>query len=569
MKQLLRNLILILFLGCIAQGSPLSQNEQNGMPIIGWVVTVEVVMLTLAYFVAAVVNHRVLIPRLLVRGRLVSYIFSLAGWSMLFIVIEICFEWLLVGFYHLPRESCWFLEGDLITTVLRILSSLAAFWISMLGIAILSFIRLWEQSGNRMNDMEERNAQSEVERARTSIDSEALFATLDRAAGQIEQTPTETAAMLMELSKSLRGQLYESHRKPPPDLPDPPASPFGPGSGLMTGRRHHLLMHAIMIGWFVLIAAGDINFNDPPPLWEALLPVSSYLFLVYLNLCVLVPRLMLRGKSGAYLTAVVLSAVTIAIPVLMVYLKEMSFDDQMSPLNLALFSIGSMLKLMLPLFGVSVLVLFRRWVLNERRTVELHTATLLSELEQLQNQVNPHFLFNMLNNIIVLVKTDPERAAEVIRKLSDMLKYQFHGFTRQSIRLGDDIHFLTDYLNLEKLRRDNFEFSITTDSDMEEISLPPLLFIPFVENAVKHNNDNRNLSFVRLRFGLKNGLFCFECINSKPLRQMRNHEVGGLGLPNVRRRLNLLYGDRHRLKITENDITYSVQLNIELKNKKI
>jgi LytS/YehU family sensor histidine kinase len=90
-----------------------------------------------------------------------------------------------------------------------------------------------------------------------------------------------------------------------------------------------------------------------------------------------------------------------------------------------------------------------------------------------------------------------------------------------------------------------------------------------VENAVKHNNDNRNLSFVRLRFDREDDNLGFVCVNSKPLRPMRKDEVGGLGLPNVRRRLDLLYGNRYRLEITENETSYTVQLSIELKYKKI
>jgi LytS/YehU family sensor histidine kinase len=219
------------------------------------------------------------------------------------------------------------------------------------------------------------------------------------------------------------------------------------------------------------------------------------------------------------------------------------------------------------MISVNVFILFQHWVRNERHIAELEAARLRSELEQLQNQVNPHFLFNMLNNIIVLTRENPAEAADVLRKLSGMLKYQFRSFTKQVIRLGDDIRFLTDYLKLEKLRRDNFEFSITADAGVEGILLPPLLFIPFVENAVKHNNDNRNLSFIRLRFIRQDGNLCFTCINSKPLRPLRKDEAGGLGLPNVRRRLDLLYGNRHHLEITENETTYTVQLSIELKNE--
>ena len=190
--------------------------------------------------------------------------------------------------------------------------------------------------------------------------------------------------------------------------------------------------------------------------------------------------------------------------------------------------------------------------------------TLLSEFEQLQRQVNSHFLFNMLNNIIVLTKKDPDKASDVICKLSDILKYRFSISSKQTIRLGDGICFLNDFLDLEKLRRDNFEFSITSNNEVEEISLPPLLFLSFVENAVKHSKDNHNLSFVRIEFSRLNDKLCFECINSKPLCPIRKDEVGGLGLPNARRRLDLLYGNRYHLDITENDTNYSVQLIIEL-----
>jgi LytS/YehU family sensor histidine kinase len=278
---------------------------------------------------------------------------------------------------------------------------------------------------------------------------------------------------------------------------------------------------------------------------------------------------MMRNRTGAYLAAVTLSVLVIAMPIQINHFLNTGSNGHTSAWMLALYTVSNIIKISFPMISISVMLLFQYWVRNERHIAELETATLLSELEQLQNQVNPHFLFNMLNNIIVLTKKNPDEAVNVLRKLGDMLKYQFRGSTGQVIRLGDDIRFLADYLNLEKLRRDNFEFGITADDSLEEVSLPPLLFIPFVENAVKHNNDNRNLSFVRLRFSLDNDTLYFECINSKPRRSMRKDEVGGLGLPNVRRRLDLLYGNRHHLEITENETSYSVQLNIEFKYKKI
>ncbi len=373
--------------------------------------------------------------------------------------------------------------------------------------------------------------------------------------------------MLMDLSRSLRTQLYESHHKSSPALQEPTSREFdlhSPVLDLLTERRYHILRHVIMVCWFIFITANDLLFDNSHRYLDVFLPLFSFIILIYFNLYVLVPKFMLRGKAKAYLAWAALSVVVVATPALMFYLQQV----QLSFWSSLFFFIGSLFKLSLPIFGVSVLVLFRQWVLNERRIAELNTATLLSELEQLQNQVNPHFLFNMLNNIIVLVKTAPKQGADVIRKLNDMLKYQFHGSARQTIRLGDDIHFLNDYLNLEKLRRDRFEFHISAEPGMEHITLPPLLFIPFVENAVKHSNTNSTPSYVNLKFTRKADALLFTCVNSKPQPPLRKGQAGGLGLLNIRRRLDLLYGEGYDLNITENDISYTVRLSIELKPEK-
>ena len=323
----------------------------------------------------------------------------------------------------------------------------------------------------------------------------------------------------------------------------------------------------------MLIMIANIDGTWPSFLVTLPLSLLFYLILIYFNIYVFFPKLMMRNKMAAYIAAVTFSValllLAIAIPQQTSHILNIDGNGHTSIRILVLYTVSDIIKISFPIISVSVMLLFQYWVRNERHIAELEAARLRSELEQLQNQVNPHFLFNMLNNIIVLTKTNPGEAANILHKLSNMLQYQFRGFTKQSIRLGDDIYFLADYLNLEKLRRDNFEFSITADGGAEEISLPPLLFIPFVENAVKHNNDNRNLSFVRLRFDRENDNLGFVCVNSKPLRPMRKDEVGGLGLPNVRRRLDLLYGNRYRLEITENEASYTVQLSIELKYKKI
>ncbi|WP_197684532.1 sensor histidine kinase [Mucilaginibacter mallensis] len=217
------------------------------------------------------------------------------------------------------------------------------------------------------------------------------------------------------------------------------------------------------------------------------------------------------------------------------------------------------------LIGASAAVkLFQRWIVDSQRINELETATIQSELENLKKQINPHFLFNTLNNANVLTKKDPEKASQVLMKLSDLLRYQLYDSVRTKIFLTADIHFLEDFLNLEKIRRDNFEFTITQDGALRGLEIPPLLFITFVENAVKHNIDAEERSFVYVFFAVVEEDLNFHCINSKPRITVKRDGSGGLGLANVKRRLELIYPGRHDLRITDNEETFNVHLIIKL-----
>ena len=227
--------------------------------------------------------------------------------------------------------------------------------------------------------------------------------------------------------------------------------------------------------------------------------------------------------------------------------------------------ISSVIQLSLIIAGASAVIVFQDYIKNGQRIGQLENATIQSELEQLKNQINPHFLFNMLNNANVLIKESPAEAVLVLSKLKDLLKYQLKDSVSEKVRLKDDISFLNDYLNMEKIRRDNFDFIVSTEGNTEDVTLPPLLFIPFVENAVKHNNDNKKLSYVHLYFKVEEKSLTFICINSKPAEQRERRTDGGIGLANIRRRLELLYDTDHSLQIDDTDITYTINLRLNIK----
>jgi len=289
---------------------------------------------------------------------------------------------------------------------------------------------------------------------------------------------------------------------------------------------------------------------------------------------VTVPHFLLKDKILGYLISVLCLVVlaVLAIVCMQSYvfdpgdLNELS-QSETNPQNIVGLILGvlsSSLAMSLLLFGISALLLFKHWMSYNQRIDNLKSATLQSELKLLKDQINPHFLFNMLNNANLLIRKKRPEASEVLFKLEDLLRYQINDSTQETVQLSSEIHFLSDFLKLEKIRRDSFEYTISKEGDINQVTLPPMLFIPFVENAVKHNSDSENLSYVNLSFKSHGYKIEFQCINSKPVTPVKKNDVGGIGLKNINRRLELLFPNHYTLEIQEDKMTYSVLLKLQL-----
>ncbi len=240
-----------------------------------------------------------------------------------------------------------------------------------------------------------------------------------------------------------------------------------------------------------------------------------------------------------------------------------SVPDEVDISRTILAIVSSSLAMGLLVAGTSALLLFKNWIIHNQRVNELESNTLQSELKHLKDQINPHFLFNMLNNANVLIKKRREEASQVLFKLEDLLRYQINDSAKEKVLLTSEIHFLNDFLNLEKIRRDKFDYVISKEGNINSVELPPLLFIPFVENAVKHNSDSENLSYVNLSFKVYKDILEFRCENSKPILP-KKEKVGGLGLKNIKRRLELLFPEHHWLEIEDTEVRYNVELKLKL-----
>jgi two-component system, LytTR family, sensor kinase len=210
-------------------------------------------------------------------------------------------------------------------------------------------------------------------------------------------------------------------------------------------------------------------------------------------------------------------------------------------------------------FGV-IFRMAENWISNEKKVKQ----NLQSELALLKNQINPHFLFNTLNNIDSLIKNNTEKASETLVKLSEILRYMIYDTNIAQIQLSDEISHIESYIELQKLQFANRELvSLSVQGNPGNTPIAPMLFIPFVENAFKHCTDKSITNAIRIKFTIYDGHVLFESINvSDRTQRINKDEASGVGLNIVRRRLEIIYPGRHTLNIKEENNTFIVTLSV-------
>ncbi len=191
-----------------------------------------------------------------------------------------------------------------------------------------------------------------------------------------------------------------------------------------------------------------------------------------------------------------------------------------------------------------------------------------ASLKLLQGQVHPHFLFNMLNNLYGLVNEDIESSRDVIVKLSDLLDYMLYECDKPSVLLEKEIKFIENYIELERVRHDeNFNVKMHFSDKIEGVEIAPLILFPFVENAFKHGFHNPEKSFISLDLNFENNVLKFKNENSlfeKSKDKYLKQEGKGIGLKNIKDRLELIYKDKYSLNIISNEGVFKAELKIDL-----
>jgi len=198
---------------------------------------------------------------------------------------------------------------------------------------------------------------------------------------------------------------------------------------------------------------------------------------------------------------------------------------------------------------------------------ELETAQLKTELDFLRSQVSPHFMFNLMNTLVSMARKKSELMEPSLISLSQLMRYMLYESNSQKIGLPAEIEYLKNYINLQLLRfGDAVRFNLFLSGDPQGYSIEPMLLIPFVENAFKHGTANVADPAIEVFVGIDHAAnrLAFKVINNAGAKKKKPEPASGIGLVNVRRRLDLLYSGRHSVGVEETDSVFTVNLTLDL-----
>lgn len=208
----------------------------------------------------------------------------------------------------------------------------------------------------------------------------------------------------------------------------------------------------------------------------------------------------------------------------------------------------------------------KEWVRNEKLKRELIETQLTTELNFLKSQINPHFLFNTLNNLFSIAQhSENEQLATGIHKLSGLMRYVIYDSSATKVPLQKEIGYLTDFIELSKLRftKEELTVHLVVEGDIHDAAIAPMILVPFVENAFKHGVKIESPSSINILIAVRNGTIIFECANSvHAINRPAEDNNAGIGLENVKRRLELIYPGRHTLAVATDENIYKVHLEL-------
>jgi sensor histidine kinase YesM len=357
-------------------------------------------------------------------------------------------------------------------------------------------------------------------------------------------------------------------------------------------RKHRIARHvAFWASWWLF--AGLIYSVGPLPakmpyginlvrsLLESFAFLPIHIFLSYSLIYFIIPRFLVKGKYALTILLVMLSFIISAwISVLISYfiIHQIRLWFLMPDIDWVfirqrqiLYGFMAGLRGGITIGGLAAAIkLLKYYYVKEQRNLQLQKENAEAQLQLLKAQVHPHFLFNTLNNIYSHTQGKAPVASQLVMGLSEMLRFMLYEGNQSLVPLSKELKMVQDYISLEKIRYDDrLDVHIDVPADTDNLHITPLLLLPLVENCFKHGTSNMlEQPWLSLHIRIEDGAMHMKLINGKPAETGKQHDGHeGIGIKNVRARLELLYPGRHTLTITDDSEVFVVNLQLQLDKK--
>lgn len=336
----------------------------------------------------------------------------------------------------------------------------------------------------------------------------------------------------------------------------------------------HILLWLSYVSFFAVVnAGGQDEFTEAFLDQLIMLPVK--LAAVYPTLYILIPRFLLSRKYWTFVFLIIclmFLAGLVQRGIIYYIIYPVKYSDfsltELEPFIHGYKIIRTVLQIAYVLIFTSAIKITKYWYDDQQKARELVQEKLEAELKFLKAQIHPHFLFNTLNNLYALSLKKSDHAPEVVLRLSGLVNYMLYDASAPKVPLSREIDSIHNYIALEKIRYgQNLDIFFDVTGNISGTQIPPMLLLPFIENSFKHGaSDETDDKWITANLNVNNEYLTFKVENGKPGFRVnpRENYPGGIGLQNVRRRLELLYPGRHELKIYDESSTFLVILKIIL-----
>jgi len=326
-------------------------------------------------------------------------------------------------------------------------------------------------------------------------------------------------------------------------------------------RLYHLFF------WFLYAFIVAISLQPGKNLREWLLFSSLILTfhatVSYINNYFFVNRYLYTRQYVTYVLVLVLTIAATAFPISVIIHKLVNNRDLKNMVWSWNFFILIALSILFSVVLSMVLKLLKNWYQGEQARRRLQQINTETELKFLKSQINPHFLFNCLNNLYALTLKKSDLAPEVVLRLSNILRYVLYEAVDGRVSLSKEVQYLKDYIDLEKIRLgDRAVIAFETNGSLSEAQIEPMLFLTFLENSIKHGAFNTiSDAWIKINLKASPGEIIFEISNSKPAYLDESVKgQGGIGMANLKKRLDIIYPEKYSLEVRDEESEYHVKL---------